>query len=352
MLRKMILCMAVLIPVGLCANDAEYFARGSHLEPLGEQDISVKSEVLSINLGDDGYATVDVQYVFFNHGPAKTVTMGFEALMPYNTGDSITADARHPYINDFTVVMNDKSLNYRNSLVQPGSLDKPYDPSRDTLPEEAVRYAYAYCFDAHFVKGENKVHHTYRYNMSFGVGRAFIVPYWLTPASRWRGGKIGDFTLRISALNTAKHFVLSESLFHGSRFVITGGKGKIRRNKVYGEDVVEVALRNGTVEWHGRDFNPNDDIEIISADIMTFFDESSPLGSFYDRGPYYVISYDREVDRRIARNLPYASRGYVFKDPKLKRFFGKLWWYMPDPSWKPSTADFTPRELRLINEGK
>ena len=51
-----------------------------------------------------------------------------------------------------------------------------------------------------------------------------------------------------------------------------------------------------------------------------------------------------------ARNLPYANRGYVFKKASLRKLFSKFWWYMPDPSYRPSTADFTPREWRLMRE--
>ncbi|MBQ5997069.1 MAG: YARHG domain-containing protein, partial [Bacteroidales bacterium] len=43
---------------------------------------------------------------------------------------------------------------------------------------------------------------------------------------------------------------------------------------------------------------------------------------------------------------------FVFKDRKLRRYFEKFWWYMPDPAWQPDTADFTPRERKLIQEGE
>ena len=59
-----------------------------------------------------------------------------------------------------------------------------------------------------------------------------------------------------------------------------------------------------------------------------------------------------KADKRILRNLPYANRGYVFKDKTLQAYFNKLWWYMPDPTWQTSTADFTPHEWRLINANK
>ena len=66
------------------ANDGVVFVQGNQLVPLKETDISVAKEVLTISIGDDGYAKVDVQYEFMNHGKAKTVEMGFEAEAPYN----------------------------------------------------------------------------------------------------------------------------------------------------------------------------------------------------------------------------------------------------------------------------
>ena len=55
---------------------------------------------------------------------------------------------------------------------------------------------------------------------------------------------------------------------------------------------------------------------------------------------------------RIIRNLPYASRGYVFKDASLRAYFISQWWYMPDASWNGSTDDFLPNEWKLINDYK
>ena len=78
------------------------------------------------------------------------------------------------------------------------------------------------------------------------------------------------------------------------------------------------------------------------------------LGTFYDRSDGYMPgSYMIEPDKvkeqqRILTNLPYASRGYVFKDKKLWKNFSQFWWYMPDPSWQSYTSDFTPREWKLI----
>lgn len=70
--------------------------------------------------------------------------------------------------------------------------------------------------------------------------------------------------------------------------------------------------------------------------------------------PYWYYGYDERTDndRRILRNLPYASRGYVFKDRHLNDLFSSQWWYMPDAEWTPSTEDFTKTEIQLIEENK
>lgn len=336
------------------ANDGIYFANGSQLVPMRETDISIASEVLTINLGDDGLARVEVDYEFLNNGGAKTVRMGFEAMKPYNTADTLNPAGVHPYIKDFTVVMNGQALPYQNAVVEPGELDTPYTGPKDDRPEEFEQYAYAYCFEATFHQGINKVRHTYSYQMSYGVGRTFEVPYWLKPAGRWQGGTIGDFTLRIRTPKTAKHFIMADSLFTGHKFVVTEGTGKIRHSRYgWSPHLVEIALRDGTVEWHARNFRPIDDICIQSADTYTSFNQAYPLGTFYDRSETFMKwQQEQEFPEWLARNLPYANRGYVFKKKELKKQFGRFWWYMPDKKYSPSTDDFTPREWRLIRERK
>lgn len=371
----------VVVPFGW-ANDGVLFVNGNHLVPVQETDIELNREVLTISLGDDGYATVDVQYVLNNRGNDKTVTMGFEALAPYNDEVAFSPQGIHPYIHDFTVVMNGQKLAYMNAVVVSKYDDecdflpldlrrwKSYDEVRmrngEELPDNSmlydasmdslVNFAYAYYFVARFHHGKNTIHHTYRYRMSYGVGRTFEVPYSLMPAMRWANRQIDDFTLRIKATNTVKHFIVEDSLFSREPFVVKEGVGKIRKSKLYDEFFTEIALRNGTVEWHALNFKPTCNMTIGSADQLCY--KGFKLGSFYDRSDNYqpgsyMISADKLHEyRRILTNLPYASRGYVFKDKKLQKYFSQFWWYMPDAQWKPDTSDFTPREWKLINEGE
>lgn len=378
MKRLSMFLIVALAAVTAWSNDGVFCVNGNHLVPVQETDIALTREVLTISLGDDGYASVDVQYELNNSGREKIVTMGFEAGAPYNDDVAFSPQGIHPYISDFTVEMNGEALSWMNAVVSsqygvdcdfvPLDLkrwktdaetkmhngeDLPhnallYDISRDSL----IDFAYAYYFVARFREGRNTIHHTYRYRMSWGVGRTFEVPYWLLPAMRWANRQIDDFTLRIRAPRTAKHFFVEDSVFAQSPFVVTEGVGKIRKTKNWDELFVEMALRDGTVEWHAENFRPKANMTVQSAERLHYDDFK--LGTFYDRSEGYMPgSYMVEPDKvkeqqRILTNLPYASRGYVFKDKKLRKYFSQFWWYMPDPSWQPDTSDFTPREWKLV----
>ena len=375
-----ILSFLILLSASLLArsNDGVFFVNGNHLVPVQETDIALTREVLTISLGDDGYAQVDVQYTLNNPGKEKIVTMGFEARAPYNDDVPFSHQGIHPYIKDFTVEMNGSQLAYMNAVVksefnvpadfQPLNLRrwKSYNEVKmrdgEELPNNSLLYdlqqdsligfSYAYYFVARFLPGQNTVHHTYRYLMSYGVGRTFEVPYWLLPAMRWANRQIDDFTLRIKTPGTAKHFFLADSIFTQSPFVITEGIGKQQKAKQWDESCTEIALRNGTVEWHAIHFRPKADMTIQSAERLHY--DHFILGTFYDRSDRYtpgsfIFEPDStELTHRILRNLPYAHRGYVFKDKNLLKYFSQFFWYMPDPAYQPSTSDFTPREWKLI----
>ena len=374
------------------ANDGVYFVSGSHLVPLQETDISIKKEVLSITLCDDGYASVDVKYEMVNNGKDKTVTMGFEANVPYNDGEPFNKSCKHPFIKDFSATMNGQVMPYKNGVAKeiddektdytPLDMKKWREP-RETDPEyeengadvvhllfnpstkEYIRYAYVYYFTANFKKGVNTIHHTYRYQMSYGVGRTFEVPYWLKPAMRWANHQIDDFTLRVKADNTTKHFLIDGNCFNPEGFKVVSGKGKVRKigKTEFRDELVEVVLRDGTLEWHSNNFTTTEDMCIKSADDL--YPKTKDDYIYYDSSiqyhPFFTMSEEclnyfgtsqvtSAFISRICRNLPYAHRGYVFKDPVLKQIFQSQWWYMPDPQWTPTQNSFNKNELKLIED--
>lgn len=354
---------------GARANDGVFYASGNQLVPLQETDIAVRKEVLTITLGDDGLATVEVDYELENPGKEKRVLMGFEAPSPSGNTARFDSTGRHPFIQDFTVEMNGQSLPYAHAVCfspirhalepvdfEQWKLEEHYgDHIQNQKTEEYREYAYVYHFQATFLPGLNRVRHTYRYRLSKDVATAFCLPYKLTPALRWANGQIDEFTLRIRVPQTAKHFVIDDDIFQAASFHITEGTGKTRHNRTADEQksVQEVSLRNGTLEWKTRNFAPKDELYITSADHL--FSGTYPLGDFYDRSrafPTGMMEHQlTKSSRRILRNLPYAHRGYVFRNKNLQKFFEGQWWYMPDPDWQPSTDDFTLKEQEYI-QGK
>ena len=285
---------------GMSANDGVFYSNGGMLFPLTETDISVSREVLTITVGRDEHAYVDVSYEFLNGSDsAKTVVMAFEADAPYNVEEHFSKAGVHPYISDFSVEMNGHSLPYRNAVVaidygKDGSEhnSKPvnlkewktygevpdsimphgsmiYNPRLDTI----VSYGYGYYFDATFLPGKNTVHHTYRYHMSNNVVNRFSIPYWLTPAMRWANRRIDDFTLRIKA-DIGEGVCLEDSLFMDHPFTSADGAGQIysfERNTGYYKKHYMLAFPNGSsIEWHGKNFVPSKDIELTSEDEVLY----------------------------------------------------------------------------------
>ena len=357
------------------ANDCVFLATGNQLVPSEqEKDISVKKEILTISLQDNGLTKVDVYYELNNNSPkAKTVLMGFEADTPYNAETTFNSKGVHPYIHNFSVNMNGSVIPFANAVVEyeiPEGF-KPLDlktwkaegqiyedSSYQMLQngEQSKKYSYAYYFKATFEPGINRIIHSYNYDTSFGVGQAFIIDYKLTPATRWANKQIDDFTLVIRADNTAKHFRISKGAFNTNDFKLIEGVGKCRDTKCNDVNYIEFSLRNGAYSYHAENFKPADELGIFSCESL-YYDyendkEPMKLGCTYDRNKSFVWMYplDTEFKVRVAHNLPYAHRGYVFSKPELKTYFEQFWWYMPDPDYKANTDDFTEKDWEFVKK--
>ena len=420
MKRIFTLALTLLVLAEVRANDSMYYTTGTHLVPLQATKISLDKEVLSITIQNDGYALVDVLYELTNAGPARTVTMGFEADAPY-MGEGFNACGVHPFIEDFSVVMNNRTLPYRNALVRNGCIeneqaiaaldstswgtnfpdeDSAYDMEAAVYNAEldsVVLYAYAYYFDAHFQPGKNTIHHRYRYRMSVTVLQRFTIDYKLTPATRWAGGRIGDFTLLINAEAAVTQFCVFDEVFGDQPAYTIDGTGRYRHRPrkprtadddeyydlYYGNGAyTEFSIRGGTVRYHATNFAPTDELHIFSADAFNFapadiYDTEDKLLEYKLRGDFVADYYDSESNfpqvlyvlpfgnpfftlpdgrslptERVLRNMPFAARGYVFKDKDLQRFFEARWWYVPDTSYVPDVGRLSQHEQEFLNELK
>ena len=54
------------------------------------------------------------------------------------------------------------------------------------------------------------------------------------------------------------------------------------------------------------------------------------------------------LTRKIMRNLPWAYRGYFFKDKKLQKFFESTQWYIANPAYKGSQEDFSTGDKKWV----
>lgn len=371
------LCLIFFVMTLTLANDGVYYTSGNQLLPLFEADIRVQREILTLRWSDDNVAEVDVYYEFYNPGKPKTVLMGFEADPPMYI-DSISRNSAHPNIADFTVVMNGKSIPVSTTVVETDTLYVvngevlPVDLSIYSVSEEhygshlftadgndAVPISYVYHFNADFKTGINFVRHHYRYDMNMNICTHYMLDYKLSPALRWANHQIDDFTLRIETEDVPLHFMMEDSLFDKSVIPVINGAGKLRIRNVAdalieGEkSVQEVFLRNASIEWKATNFRPYSELHIFAADCTETGVIHDP--SEYYSGRYNLVESSIHYDdiHRIVRNMPYAYRGYIFKNKYLNEFFTSRWWYIPDPDYKVDLEKLTPNErdwLKAYNE--
>lgn len=134
--------------VAAVANDSSYNGSGQNLYPVTENEISLTSELLIFTLRDSRNAHVSVDYTLTNHGPAKTILMGFEST-DYNS-DAVYTEGGDPNITDFTNTFNGQPLSYTARRVVDEQLLKDCP---DCVPEDGD-ITYAYSFSARFEPGE------------------------------------------------------------------------------------------------------------------------------------------------------------------------------------------------------
>ncbi|MCF0209243.1 MAG: DUF4424 family protein, partial [Bacteroidaceae bacterium] len=275
-MKKTILTLVALISVVMAfANDSCYDTNGNTLFPYMNTSIAIDKEVLTIRLTDTNRIYYDVDYTFINNSDTEqTVLMGFEADPPYPDRTELS-NSGHPRMYDFTVEMNGEKIKYENCiapLMEKTQMFQPFDISKwkvfegnmivpntnkDDDCDNGETFAFVYYFNATFKPGVNHIHHTYNYDAGIGVSCAYFTNYKLTPANRWAGGKIRDFTLRITAPNLPKHFILTTDAAKYNPQIVSGvAKFRQKSENIEASEVepaytlnhMEISMRNATLE--------------------------------------------------------------------------------------------------------
>ena len=386
----LIYCLSVFFAT---ANDGVFYAAGNQLIPITETDISVRKEVLTINRVGD-HLEVTVYYEFFNPVGEKELLVGFEAQSPYNSGlDPIELYPKHPHIHNFKVVLNGEPLRFDISHVDRGKYDnqnsyilptyytsgqiknwskKMCEDSLKAWDYAAYPFDYVYHFKAKFRPGLNIIQHTYEYDLSFSVGEEFDFPYVLTAANRWANHQIDDFTLNIN-MGDRESFRIKKSFFDKPTDWTIDGLGMAMNCDWPSWDTIESGvifhIQNGGVSFQKQNFHPKGELFVAKAHLIACMwkdwndDENIPVeeelitglkSQYYALDTAYIPGFFEEIpkftpiQRRILRNLPFAYRGYKFKDKQLQKYFESTQWYILNPKYKGEMEGFSEKEKAWV----
>ena len=328
---------------------------GNQLVPINETDISVKKEILYIKKTEE-FAEVSVYYEFFNPKDEKEIIVGFEAGIPLGDAGFSPINGHHPYMFDFTVSLNGNFLPYQIAFVKNSTYTKNHkiqniDPKsldNDIIGDE-LDFQYVYHFKAKFKKGKNIVKHTYRYKLSRGVCYYYDFNYVLTAANRWANKQIDDFTL-ILDMGDFQTASIRKTFFKNTNEWTFNGIGKITENP----DYTNFYIQQGILVFEKKNFVPKGELSV--EEESSYCREAGSNQKFI-----FSLGKNRELgdptektpeEKRIIRNLPFARRGYIFKDKTLQDVFKTEDWYQPNPSYVPEVEALTEEEKQLIKTFK
>lgn len=348
------------------ANDGVFYASGNHLIPVFETDISVQKEILTIKKIDREYIDVVVYYEFFNPKADKEIIVGFEAFAPTGDADLMPKNGQHPYMEDFTVQLNNQILGFEVAYVEAD----PYTEngkiiSKDLkiLTADGVEYQeffYVYHFKAKFKTGLNKIVHTYRYKLSSSVMEYYHFDYVLTAANRWANKQIDDFTLVLD-MGECEEFRLAKLFYQNNSDWIINGIGKmtdhVKTESDY-EDYEEsdCVIQKGQLIFEKKNFHPDGELHVSSRKYFPNPDFAT-LSTLYVPYSYHDYAYwdyepSSEMEIKILRNIPYARRGYIFKNEELQAFFTNQSWYIPNRNYISDVKDLHPLEVEWVERFK
>ena len=375
------------------ANDGVFYAAGNQLIPITETDISVKKEVLTINRVGD-HLEVTVYYEFFNPVDEKELLVGFEAKSAYNGRDPMSTFPAHPHIRNFKVVLNGETLSYEIAHVDRGDYDDDgkYVPSqyykkgkfqswsqqqiKDTMAAwdfyDDMPVDYVYHFKAKFRPGLNIIQHTYDFDLSSSVEEEFYFPYVLTAANRWANHQIDNFQLNINMGPRESFYIFPEFFKSPDEWSILG-KGIITTDTTWwlteGKETPVFHIQEGGLIFRKANFHPEGELRIhkrnewyMASWLWGINDDAnaeSILNAFKDQYFPILLSDEQTKEsrfytmftpeqRRILKNIPFAYRGYVFKDKELQNYFESTDWYLPNPKYNATMGTLTAEEKKWV----
>jgi hypothetical protein len=343
------------------SNDGAFYAQGNNLIPIEENEISLIKEILTIKKIDKDLIELTVYYELFNPHQEKTLIVGFEALSPSGDVEAAPINGKHPYINDFTVEVNDIILPYEIAHVRDSAYYKKdqinsidLESFKGSKEGNEVDFDYVYHFKTNFKKGKNIIKHTYNYKAGSFIGYNYQISYKLTTALRWANKQIDDFTLIID-VGEFESISVDKTFFSNCTDWLLNGIGKCVEipNKSYDlfvNNYIEFHIQNGFLIFNKKDFSPSGELLIFSLSAWIFNDFNKLPFSYNETEQ--IKEPENEFQIKVLKNLPFARRGYVFKNKDLYDFYSKVDWYIPNPSYIPILENLTIIEKQWLKNFK
>lgn len=355
---KFLIILIVLISNSF-ANDGAFYAQGNNLIPINENEISLKKEILTIKKESIDKIEVTVYYELLNPNKDKKVIVGFEALSPYGDVEAAPRNGSHPYINDFTVELNDSILSYKIAHVSDSLYFKnghinsiDLDTFGGSKNGNFVDFNYVYYFNANFKKGKNIIKHTYSYKPSGSVYYDYEINYKLTTATRWANKQIDDFTLIID-VGEFESINIKKTFFKNRNEWILNGIGKCIENpnkpfEFTGDNTIEFNIQKGYLIFNKKDFIPSGELFLFSLSSWIFNDFNILPFSYNVQNTIKVPENEFQV--KVLKNLPFARRGYIFKNEELYNFYSKQDWYIPNQNYIPNIENLSDIEKEWLKK--
>jgi len=369
-MKNLLLIALVLLYSLLHANDGVYYTSGNQLIPIQETEISVIKEVLTIKRTAEDWLDVYVDYTFFNPGEEKSLLVGFEAAMPFGDAEIAPKDGHHPYMEDFSVIMNGKALPHQVAYVseemyyKAGKIQQLSEEEIDTemYTADFLPFFYVYHFTSVFEKGANSLSHHYRFKLSQSVSATYSFTYILTAAMRWANQQIDDFTLEID-LGDFQDIVMINSFFEQADvWQFQGKKRALNHRDAYflgyqDSSYTQFFIQSGSLHFQAKNFRPKGEIILGSERKFDFFEQ--PVFDFSaHKLPFAISSIEEvhfskdELSFKILRNYPWARRGYVFKTPVIQAYYEELPWYEANTAYVPKSEDLKEKETIWLGKVK
>lgn len=362
-MKYLLVLICLLLACSANANDGAFFAAGNQLIPIKETDVRLNKEILNITRINERQVRIDVYYELMNPNKEKEVLVGFEAASPSGDVDGTPKNGQHPYMSGFSVSVNETRQPYKVAIVTDSVYykDGQFRTIKPVIENEnEVGFFYVYHFKALFRKGKNTIRHSYVFDLSGSVDQTMSLMYMLTTARRWSNGRIDDFTLNIN-MGPFSEFMLERSFFQHNTDWTFSANGRMMpgiKTNPYDEHTyyTQCYIQEGSMSFHQKDFIPAGELSFYAPRYVAL-NNSEALKDAASMPLPFSCAYDATLDvaqlrdglaKKIFQNLPYARRGYVFRNPELKAIFEAQEWYVPDPAYVPEPKDLSANEQLLL----